>query len=202
MRSAGELHENFHDAVGQELAVLKMTLQAARRNDQRESAVEQAIGLTDSAIKTVRSLSYLLHPPLLDESGLMPAIHWFIEGVQERSGIQVQLLVKPLSFPRLGRDIETTIFRVIQEALTNVYRHSGSTGARVELDRQPERIVLRIRDYGKGILTDPSATGGSKIGVGIGGMRERVKQFGGDLKVTPAEPGTIVEASIPLFPSV
>jgi PAS domain S-box-containing protein len=190
----------LHDSVGQELAALKMTLGVARTNEEREAAIKESIALTESAIKSVRSLSYLLHPPLLDESGLLPALHWFIDGVRKRSGIQVQLDIKPVSFPRLGKDTETTIFRVIQEALTNVYRHSGSTGARVELDRQPERVVLRIRDYGKGMLPNPSSMGSGSIGVGIGGMRERVKQFGGELTLSSAEPGTIVEAFIPLFP--
>ena len=190
----------LHDAVGQELAVLKMTL-AGAKPDRLEQAVKNSIEMTDAAIKTVRSLSYLLHPPLLDESGLMAALHWFIEGIEKRSGVQVQLILKPVSFPRLSRDIETTIFRVVQESLTNVYRHSGSTMARVELDRQPERVVLRIRDYGKGLLTDPAELSATKLGVGIGGMRERVKQFGGELRISSAEPGTVVEAYIPLFPS-
>jgi len=190
----------LHDAVGQELAVLKMTL-AGAKPERLEEAVKNSILMTDATIKTVRSLSYLLHPPLLDESGLMAALHWFIEGIEKRSGVQAQLILKPPSFPRLTRDIETTIFRVVQEALTNVYRHSGSSMARVELDRQPERVVLRIRDYGKGMLTDPTELSATKLGVGIGGMRERVKQFGGELRISSAEPGTVVEAYIPLFPS-
>lgn len=192
----------LHDAVGQELAMIKMTLEGGQKKADLKPAVQQSIELTNSTIQTVRSLSYLLHPPLLDETGLMAALHWFIDGLQKRSGLQVQFVLNPVSFPRLGKDIETTIFRVVQEALTNVYRHSESSGARVEVDRQPERVVLRIRDYGKGILVDPVAIGGSRIGVGIGGMRERVKQFGGELRVSPAEPGTIVEAFLPLFPLV
>ncbi len=195
------LARELHDSVGQELTVLKMTLERARNARDISSAMRESIELTESTIKTVRSLSYLLHPPLLDETGLMSALHWLIDGLQKRSGLQVQLLVTPLNFPRLGKDIETTIFRIVQEALTNVYRHSGSSGARVELDRQPERVLLRIRDYGKGLLPDPMGIGGSRIGVGIGGMRERVKQFGGELKVSSAEPGTLVEAAIPLFRS-
>jgi PAS domain S-box-containing protein len=195
------LARELHDELGQDLSALKMLLET--RGPQTEELGE-AIQLADQAVRSVRSMSYLLHPPLLDEVGLLPAVHWLVEGLQNRSGIRIQVEVRPSSFPRLPRDIETTIFRVIQEALTNVYRHSGSGQAKLEIERRADRVLLRLRDYGKGFgakeKTDASlAKGGVRVGVGIGGMRERLKQLGGDLHITSAEPGTLVEAVIPLF---
>lgn len=104
--------------------------------------------------------------------------------------------ITPHVFPRLSKDIETTIFRIVQEALTNVYRHADSDSVRVEIEKQPERVLVRVRDYGKGVPHEFSLSG---LGVGINGMRERLRQFGGDLNVSRAEPGTLVEAKIPLF---
>lgn len=185
------LARELHDDVGQQLAALKMTLDRGN---------EQARSLIDTAIGTVRNLSYLLHPPLLDETGLRAALHWFVDGLAKRSNIQITLTITPQVFPRLDPDIETTIFRVIQESLTNVYRHAGSESARVEIDKQPEWVTIRIRDYGKGI---PLEMGGRipapGMGVGLNGMRERVRQFGGELIVSRTEPGTLVESKIPLF---
>jgi len=189
----------LHDALGQELTALKMTLRSCRHDQERlPAAVEEAIGIADSAIKSVRNISYLLHPPLLDEMGLISALHWFMEGMQKRSEIQIQLIVKPAEFPRLPRDLETAIFRVVQEALTNVYRHSGSSTARIEVEHRGDCITLLVRDYGEGMHPALVPTSSSKTGVGLGGMRERVGQFGGEFKVSRAEPGTLVEATFPL----
>jgi PAS domain S-box-containing protein len=185
------LARELHDDLGQQLAALKMTL---------DHSDEQTRSFLDSAIGTVRNLSYLLHPPLLDETGLRAALHWFVDGLAKRSNIQISLAITPQSFLVLTRDIETTIFRVIQESLTNVYRHADSESARVEIDKQPEWVVIRVRDYGKGIsLEFGGRTTAPSMGVGISGMRERVRQFGGELIVSRAEPGTVVESKIPLF---
>jgi PAS domain S-box-containing protein len=182
----------LHDDLGQQLAGLKMLL--ARGGNQ------EANNIADAAISSVRNLSYLLHPPLLEETGLRAALHWFVDGLTKRSGIEIQLKCTPEIFPRLDTDIETTIFRIVQEALTNVYRHSGSASARVEIDQQTELVLIRVRDYGKGPPYDTSESLASgKVGVGIGGMRERVRQFGGHLTISRAEPGTLLEAQIPLF---
>lgn len=184
---------DLHDDLGQQLAGLKMILD---KNPDKEASQ-----IAESAIKTVRNLSYLLHPPLLDETGLHAALHWFVDGLAKRSGIDIQLILRPVSFPRLTTEIETAIFRVVQEALTNVYRHANSVSARVELDKQTESISVRIRDYGKGLTPDIfGAVPFIKTSVGIAGMRERVRQLGGELTVANAEPGTLVEAKIPLFP--
>jgi PAS domain S-box-containing protein len=189
----------LHDDLGQNLAALKLNLDISVRRT-KSTELSEAVELADGAISKVRNLSYLLHPPLLDESGLLPAIHWFIEGFNKRSNLKITLDSKPAQFPRLAKEIETTVFRILQECITNVYRHSGSSDARIEIHQKPDRVVVKVRDFGKGIEADmmrgalPLATG-----AGIGGMRERLKQFGGDLKITSAEPGTLVEATIMLF---
>lgn len=187
------LARELHDDLGQQLAAIKMMLG-------KVSGSEEVREMTDAAISTVRNLSYLLHPPLLDETGLRAALHWYIDGLETRSGIKISLTVTPQIFPRLSADIETTIFRVVQESLTNVYRHANSESARVEIEKQPEWVMVRVRDYGKGV--SPETTGRSRssgLGVGIAGMRERVRQFGGEVTVSRAEPGTLVETKIPLF---
>ncbi len=164
---------------------------------------EKVSQMADVAIATVRNLSYLLHPPLLDETGLRAALHWFIEGLSKRSKIEISLATRPATFPRLPSELETTIFRIVQEALTNVYRHSSSDRARVEIDKQADWVTVRVRDYGKGLapeMGDNSAN--ARMGVGISGMRERIRQFGGELTLTAAEPGTLVEAKIPLFGTI
>jgi PAS domain S-box-containing protein len=187
------ISRSLHDELGQELVALKIQLdvQNAGLEGQRLSP---AIETVERALSKVRNVSYLLHPPLLDESGLLPALHWYFEGLQKRSELRVAFDYKPAVFARLPSDIETAVFRVMQEALTNVYRHSGSEDARIELMQESDRVVVRVRDFGKGI-----SAGASTTGVGIGSMKERIKQLNGELKVSKAEPGTLVEAIIPLF---
>jgi PAS domain S-box-containing protein len=183
----------LHDDLGQQLTVIKMELAHL-------SGVEEVNQLTDTAAATVRNLSYLLHPPLLDETGLRAALHWFIDGMTKRSKIDISLTFTPQIFPRLSRDIETTIFRIVQESLTNVFRHSNSDSARVEIEKQSESVSVRVRDYGKGAPQQITGKRSSaSLGVGVTGMRERVRQFGGELTLSRAEPGTLVEAKIPLF---
>jgi PAS domain S-box-containing protein len=187
------LARELHDDLGQQLTALAMTLPTVRGN-------EHHLKVLEAAIATVRNISYLLHPPLLDETGLRAALHWYVEGLVKRSNIQVSLTVTPAAFPRLAPDIETTIFRIVQESLTNVYRHSNSKSAGVEVVKKADMAIVRVRDYGKGppeeILRTVHSSG---LGVGIGGMRERVRQFDGELTISRAEPGTLVEARIPLF---
>jgi signal transduction histidine kinase len=194
-RERRRLARELHDDLGQQLSALAMTLPAVKGN-------EEASKMLEAAISTVRNLSYLLHPPLLDDTGLRAALHWFIEGLVKRSNIQISLTITPPAFPRLAPDIETTIFRVVQESLTNVYRHANSNSARVEIDKQAGWVVVRIRDYGKGLPQEiMDRTHSPSLGVGIVGMRERVRQFGGELTMSRAEPGTLVETRIPLFRS-
>ena len=186
------LARELHDELGQQLAAIKMTLAADARN-------KDASDLVQVAINTVRSLSYLLHPPLLDEVGLRSALEWFVDGLVKRSNIQIALTLKPQIFPRLPKEIEAAVFRVIQESLTNVYRHAGSDSARVDIERQADSVVVRIRDYGKGLPAGPSGRPGPLRGVGIDGMRERLRQLSGELAITRVDPGTLVEARIPIL---
>jgi PAS domain S-box-containing protein len=191
----------LHDELGQQLIAIKLALQAPGHGSTEDQKAE-AIALTDQALSKVRNLSHLLHPPLLDESGLLPALHWYIDGLQKRSKLRITFECRPTAFPRAPSEIETAVFRVIQESLTNVYRHSASADARVELHQQTDRVLIRVRDFGKGIASEGVV--GSlplPVGVGVSGMRERIKQLGGQFKLSRAEPGTLVEVSIPLFPS-
>ena len=187
----------LHDELGQELVALKLELDTLRASGNGQSrGVLQATELAASALQKVRNMSYLLHPPLLDESGLLPALHWYFEGLQSRGQLRITFEYKPAVFPRLLRDIETAIFRIVQESLTNIYRHADSEDARIELIQEHESVTIRIRDFGKGI---PENNFGLAVapGVGISGMRERVKQLNGDIKIHRAEPGTLVQATIP-----
>jgi PAS domain S-box-containing protein len=180
----------LHDDLGQQLSAMKML---ADGSGDRESSK-----IADSALAYVRNLSYLLHPPLLDETGLPAALEWFVTGLAKRSGISIELSIRPDEFPRLGMDKEIAIFRIVQESLTNVFRHANSDKAVVELESHNDRVVVRIRDYGKGMPPDlMSRNGSNAVGVGIAGMRERIRQFGGDLTLSLCEPGTLVEATVP-----
>ena len=186
------LARELHDELGQQLVGIKMMHRTAPKEE-----TDQAV---NAAIASVRSLSYILHPPLLDETGLRSALHWYVDGLTKRSKIPISLTVVPQDFPRLPDEIEATIFRIIQEALTNVYRHSGTDSARVEIDKKADEVFVKVRDYGSGMpLEILGNIPRPAIGIGISGMRERVRQFGGELLITRAEPGTLVEARIPLF---
>jgi len=141
--------------------------------------------------KEIRTLSHLLHPPLLDEVGLTSALRWYVEGFAERSKIPVTLELAP-DLERLSRELETAMFRIIQECLTNIHRHSGSATACIRTRRENNEVVLSVSDEGKGIVP----TG--MPGVGIRGMRERVRQLGGTLEVRSGNPGTSVIARLPI----
>jgi len=160
----------------------------------------ESIRLTNQVIKETRTLSYLLHPPLLDEAGLRDALHWFVGGFIERSGIQTDLEISP-DFSRLPRELEIAIFRIIQESLTNIHRHSGSPKASIHLALDLNEVLLTITDQGKGILPEAAPEEpkrGRKLGVGIAGMRERVLQLGGRFEIVAGNPGTIIKAAFPL----
>jgi signal transduction histidine kinase len=153
--------------------------------------------LLDRAIQQVRTISHLLHPPLLDEVGLVSALRWFLEGVSERSGIGVHLEVDPPDLTRLRPELETAIFRIIQEALTNMFRHSGAHKGSVSLVEKNGSITIKVCDDGKGIDKGVIQLHPESVGVGIGGMRQRVAELGGHLRLANANPGTIVEVVIP-----
>jgi len=190
----------IHDGLGQELAAAKMILDGILSKDtsptMRQAAAD-ASELVDRAIKQVRTISHLLHPPLLDEVGLVSALRWYLEGLSERSGIEIHLEVDPPDLGRLKPDLETAIFRIIQEALTNMFRHSGAHNGEVSLREKEGQIVVTVRDDGKGIEEQVVQLRPESVGVGIGGMRQRVNELGGRLRLANAHPGTIVEVVVP-----
>jgi PAS domain S-box-containing protein len=196
----------LHDSTAQTLAALALNLalvkqRAGSQADARASrSLAESIQLADQASREIRTFSYLLHPPMLDEAGLNQALRWYADGFGHRTGIRVELNVPP-DFGRLPSEVETAIFRIVQECLTNIHRHSGSATARILLHREPGRVTLQCTDEGKGIPQDVlgSDDGGSAVlGVGIRGMRERIRQLGGRLDVRRGDPGTIVEMTLPL----
>jgi two-component system, NarL family, sensor kinase len=148
----------------------------------------------------VRTLSYLLYPPFLDETGLVSALGWYAEGFSARSGVVVELDL-PSSFERLDRDVETALFRVVQEALINVHRHASSQHATIRLRRTQAGLTLEVADSGRGMpaeLLQQLPAGAGALGVGVAGMRERLQQLGGTLDIESGEQGTVVRARVPL----
>ena len=177
--------------------------EASSLSSKASKAVSEASGLVQQIIKEVRTISHLLHPPLLDEAGLASAIRCYLEGYAERSGIAVNLEIPP-DLGRLPTDLETSIFRIVQEALTNIHRHSGGRTARVHIVRNSDKISVEVQDDGKGIPAEKllQLESNGRSGVGIRGMRERVKQFGGSLEISSNGHGTLVVAHLPLTDSL
>jgi len=189
----------LHDGLGQELVAMKLLLNGIIRKDHSQLAddVGEVIRMIDNAAQQIRSLSHLLHPPLLDEVGLLSALRWYLEGLSKRSGIETELEVQPPDFPRLSPEMERAIFRIIQEALTNVFRHSKAQKGWVSVIRGENEVVVRVRDDGQGIPEEISELRPGSVGVGIGGMSQRAKEFGGELRMMNAHPGTLMEVVIP-----
>jgi PAS domain S-box-containing protein len=191
---------DLHDGLGQELAVAKMVLDKMYLEKPAQPQDEtwiQASAIIDRAIQEVRTMSHLLHPPLLDEVGLQSALAWYVEGLSKRSGIETLLEVQPVDFPRLASAVETAVFRIVQEALTNVFRHSGARKVSITLTQKDDLIVVSVLDDGKGIDQKISELRPENVGVGIGGMKQRAKEFGGHIRLTNADPGTLLELMIP-----
>jgi signal transduction histidine kinase len=198
---------DLHDITGQKLAVQSMALaQVLNRKPTNLDAESRRIlmecaGLNKQVSEEIRTLSYLLHPPLLDELGLSSAVKWYVEGYERRTGIRVKLEMAP-DLMRLAPDVEVTLFRVIQESLTNVHRYSDSTEAYLRLKVTSNKIELQIGDFGKGMHPDmiDSKTGKMvRLGVGIQGMNERIRQLSGKLEITSRpNQGTVVTATLPV----
>lgn len=197
---------DLHDSLGQYLSVLKMKLDSlagAGLTKHRNSAEElaQCAELTEEAIKEVRTISYLLYPPMLEELGLKSAIPWYLDGFTKRSGIKTTLDVSP-DFGRLDGDVELVLFRVLQESLTNVHRHSGSLTADVHLLLEGDKVTLKVSDKGKGMppgsLEEGSQDWLGALGVGLRGMSERVGQVGGRLELYSTPQGSVVTAIVPV----
>src|ERR1700747_1570902 len=182
----------LHDGLGQDLAAAKMMLGALNQPQQLPEARDQAMAeanlMLDHAIKQVRTISHLLHPPLLDEMGLLSALRWYTEGVQRRSGIETKLEV-PEEFPRLGAEGETAILKIAQESLTNVFRHSFAQNATVRLQESDGRVSVCIIDDGRGISGDLEALRPGSYGIGIIGIKQRVQDHGGQFVLRRANPG-------------
>jgi signal transduction histidine kinase len=193
----------LHDSAGQELAALSMNFFAIRGaagslSVAQERAVDESCELLTRLTEEIRTLSYLLHPPLLDETGLSSALQWYVDGFSERSKIEVRLQIAQ-DFGRLPTDIETTLFRIVQESLTNVHRHSGSATASIQLRRSPNEVRLEVFDTGVGMPLKKRLNGDdAKAGVGILGMSERVRQLGGRFEISAEAPGTRITASLPV----
>jgi signal transduction histidine kinase len=193
----------LHDSVGQLLAAIQMNNGSIERDASKLGpsavrALSENRALVDQVMQSIRTISHLLHPPLLDELGIRSALGWYVEEFGRRSGIQV-VLECDAAIGRFSSDLETAIFRIVQESLGNVHRHSGSKTAAVRLATQDHHVRLEVSDAGRGI---PAEKIGSRGGVGIRGMRERVAQLGGIIEIVPGSPGTTVRAVFPDMPHV
>ena len=194
----------LHDSTGQSLAALVIHLSAvsARITEIDSTAAEmlrEAIDLSQKASDETRTLSYLLYPPTLDHAGLRSALEWYIDGFTQRSKVKVELDVS-IGQERLAEIVERTLFRIVQESLTNIFRHSGSDTASVRITRRSGIVRLEVADNGKGIPDDVLAalnSSGGQLGVGIRGMRERIRQLGGWLQVKSRPDGTTIISSLP-----
>ena len=193
----------LHDSAGQTLTVLGISLaqlaqKTGRNAPELATEAEQILDTVQQLHREIRTTSYLLHPPLLDENGLYSAISWYVEGLLERSGLEVRLDISK-EFGRLPRDMELVIFRLVQECLTNIHRHSHSETASIRIARESNQITLKIRDQGKGMsparLMEIQS---GRSGVGINGMRERLCQFDGTMNIESDGSGTRIFATIPL----
>jgi PAS domain S-box-containing protein len=192
----------LHDSAGQLLAAIGINLGALSAQSQKLSpeaakAVADSSILLDQVSSEIRTISYLLHPPLLDAVGLVSALRWYVDGFSERSRIKVDLEIAD-DVKRFTEETEIAVFRIIQECLTNVHRHSGSANAVISLRQEDHRLVVRVRDEGKGISQEKqkALTAKGSGGVGFVGMRERLRQFGGTLEIQSNETGTVVTATL------
>jgi signal transduction histidine kinase len=194
----------LHDSIGQLLAALSMNIAMVRRQSDRldeagARAVSENAAMVDQISREIRTISHLLHPPLLEVAGLASALRWYVDGFSERSHIKVELKM-PEDFARLPDEMEIAIFRMVQECLTNVHRHSGSTAAEIRVYQDAQRLLIEVQDRGKGISVEKqhelNSVGHS--GVGFRGMRERLRQLGGTLRIQSDGAGTVVVAMLPL----
>jgi len=192
----------MHDSAGQTIVALSMNLsQISRRFAGLDPNLQELAAQAESMLKEleleIRTTSYLLHPPMLDEVGLRAALEWYVEGLQQRVGLEIRLAMN--EFARLPEDMELTIFRVIQECLTNIHRHSGSKSAKINLTCNADRVTIEVRDFGKGISEQNLARIRSRgVGVGLRGILERVRPFAGDVQIDSQEnQGTTITITVP-----
>jgi signal transduction histidine kinase len=189
----------LHDSIGQHLAAITMSVSmlGSRVPPEFRPAVEEILKQIKSCVKDVRTISHLLHPPLLDEVGLSSALNWYVGEFSKRGGIQVDLEMLP-ELGRMNREVETAIFRIVQESLTNIHRHSGAQTARISIRRGDGRVRISISDDGRGISNETlKRIAAGQSGVGVTGTRERVKQLGGTFQIRSNDPGTTLDVELP-----
>lgn len=191
----------LHDSLGQYLTALKMNLDIFQTSkDNQTKLASECSEIVDKCLTETRTISHLLHPPLLDEAGLGSAARWYVDGFSQRSGIKVNLNLSP-KLRRMHRDVEVAFFRAIQEGLTNVHRHSGCSAVDVCLSLNAKQLRLEIKDDGRGIPQKRLRSlieGAAKAGVGLAGMRERMRELGGSFEIRSDRAGTTVVISIPI----
>lgn len=191
----------LHDGLGQYLTAAKININVLASDAKNPRALTDAAKALEQAITDLRTLSYLLHPPLLDEMGFDSAARWYVEGFSKRSGIKVKMNIK-IPMKRLTEAVELAFFRILQEALTNVHRHSGSRKVEVDLWADSLNVILEVKDHGCGLppeLLERFQKNGTGTGVGLAGIRERLKELGGELTVLSGPSGTTLRAMIPLI---
>jgi PAS domain S-box-containing protein len=194
------LARELHDSIGQTLAALSMNIGVVQAQSHKldsfgARAVSENAQLVDQVSREIRTISHLLHPPLLDIAGLASALRWYVDGFSERSNIKVDLEI-PGDFGRLPDELEIAIFRIVQECLTNIHRHSGSATAAIRLHQEGNTLTVKVQDYGKGIPLEKQheLIESGRGGVGFAGMRERLRRLGGTLEIQSGESGTVVSA--------
>jgi PAS domain S-box-containing protein len=194
----------LHDSVGQFLAAISMNIavvlkEAHKLSPATANRVTENAVLVDQVLKEIRTMSYLLHPPLLDIAGLASALRWYVDGFSERSKIKVELDI-PEDLGRLPDGVEVAVFRIIQECLTNIHRHSGSATAAIRIHQDDKHLILEVQDRGKGISEEKQRelTMAGRAGVGMSGIRERLRQFGGTFTIRSDATGTLIKAILPV----
>jgi signal transduction histidine kinase len=199
-----QIARELHDSVGQLLAALSMNigivqLQADKLDSVGARAVSENAAMVDQISREIRTISHLLHPPLLDVAGLASALRWYVDGFSERSKIKVDLDI-PEEFGRLSTETELAIFRMVQECLTNIHRHSGGSTAAIRVREEDREICVLVQDHGKGMSLEKQLelSSSGRTGVGFRGMRERFRQLGGSVEIRSDSSGTTVTAIVPL----
>jgi signal transduction histidine kinase len=199
-----QIARELHDSVGQLLAALSMNIAVVQRQSEKldsagARAVSENAAMVEQISREIRTISHLLHPPLLDAAGLASAVRWYVDGFSERSKIRVDLDL-PKEFARLSDEMEIAIFRMVQECLTNIHRHSGSSSAVIRMREEDHNVFIEVHDQGRGIPLEKQLelSSSSRTGVGFRGMRERLRQLGGTLEIRSDGAGTAVTATLPL----
>jgi PAS domain S-box-containing protein len=197
---ARELHDSVIQMLAAAVINLSMLMDAVGLLPEARKTLEDTLKITEDAVREIRTFTYLLHPPLLDAMGLNSALRWYVEGYSKRSGVHVELDL-PENSERLPNEVELTLFRIVQEALTNIHRHSGGRSATISMRKRERNLVLIITDDGHGMdsrTLEKVKREGAVLGVGIAGMKQRLQQLGGRLEISSGRQGTSVTATLPI----